>query len=335
MDNTIILYRSNVEKLTLLKKRLASKNPNLSEINCYVKKDLIRMESCEFIFSPWEMPIFTAIEIENYFPNLKAIFYAGGTTKYFARPFLEKNIRVFSAIKINGLAVAEFTIAQILLANKGYFSLFNYGANIINYTYTNSYKKFRGRIKKHSGNFESVIGIVGLGNIGSKVAEFANHFNLQLIGYDPFIDDNKFNMLNIKKVGLEELFATADVVTCHLPNIPSTVNMIDVRLFNLMKPYSTFINTGRGDQVNEKDLCKVFKKRKDLTALLDVTKQEPTKWHSSLNYTKNIYLTPHIAGSNSHEMLRMVDYIYESYRQFLNGENPHGEVTLEIMETQT
>lgn len=73
------------------------------------------------LFSTWGMPALAEEEIARFFPKLKAVFYAAGTVQGFARPFLNRGIRIFSAWGANAVPVAEFTVSQILLANKGFF----------------------------------------------------------------------------------------------------------------------------------------------------------------------------------------------------------------------
>jgi phosphoglycerate dehydrogenase-like enzyme len=77
----------------------------------------------EYIFSTWSMPGGTEDKdnFSRFFPNLKALFYAAGSVKYFGQHYLDKGVRLFSAFAANAIPVAEFTMAQILLANKGYF----------------------------------------------------------------------------------------------------------------------------------------------------------------------------------------------------------------------
>lgn len=330
--NLSVILNNDIRKSNLLKNRLIELDPDFKDIKCISKSELVVSPDCRYIFSRWGMPILTSLEIAQYFPNLEAVFYAAGSVKSFARPFLEKGIKVISATSVNAIPVAEFTIAQILLANKGYFLS---SRKYIGPTRPRRYKQLKKYAESHMGNYESTVGIIGLGNIGSKVAELAKNFDLSLIGYDPYVDDEKFINLNVKRIDLEELFKISDVVTCHLPNIPETKNMIDERLLSMMKPYSTFINTGRGDTVKEKDLLRIMRKRKDLTALIDVALDSPLKLFSGIYFTPNIILSPHIAGSKGNEIIRMIDFVYNSYLQLINGEKPDGEMTLQLMESQT
>ena len=88
----------------------------------YRKTDIISakddFKDTEVIFSTWGMPKFTEEELAEYLPSLKAVFYAAGTVQAFARPFLSRGVRIFSAWAANAVPVAEYTVAQIILANK-------------------------------------------------------------------------------------------------------------------------------------------------------------------------------------------------------------------------
>ena len=95
------------------------------EKNIYTKSNILEnpasFANVEFIFSTWGMPTFTEEEIKACLPSLKCVFYGAGTVQKFARPFLACGAKVFSAWAANAVPVAEMTVAQIILANKGYF----------------------------------------------------------------------------------------------------------------------------------------------------------------------------------------------------------------------
>ena len=86
-------------------------------------ENLTLAKEAEFAFSTWGMPAFTTEEIREYFPSLRALFYGAGTVKNFARPFLEAGVRIFSAWGANAVPVVEYTVSQIILANKGFFRI--------------------------------------------------------------------------------------------------------------------------------------------------------------------------------------------------------------------
>ena len=95
------------------------------EKRIYKKADVITAPAnfgdVEFIFSTWGMPEFTADEIKTCLPSLKCVFYGAGTVQKFARPFLACGVKVFSAWAANAVPVAEMTVAEIILSNKGYY----------------------------------------------------------------------------------------------------------------------------------------------------------------------------------------------------------------------
>lgn len=280
----------------------------------------------EYIFSTWGMPTFTKEEIREIFPCLRCVFYGAGTVQFFARPFLENGIKVFSAWAANAVPVAEYTVAQIILANKGFFPLSRYQSE--------------GMLEKaallkecYPGTFGEYTGIIGAGMIGSLVIKMLKNYNLRIKVFDPFLSDTKAAELGVTKCSLEEVFSDCFVVSNHLANNEQTQNMLRKKHFESMRKYATFLNTGRGAQVNEKDLCDVLKLREDLTAILDVTNPEPPEKGHPFYTLKNCILTPHIAGSYGDEVKRMGDYMLYEYRKFIEGKPSEYEVTLAMLET--
>ena len=102
-----------------------------------------------------------------------------------------------------------------------------------------------------------------------------------------------------------------------------------------MRSDATFINTGRGAQVIERDLIAVLDDRPDLTALLDVTRPEPPEKEFSLYALPNVSLSAHIAGSINDEVVRMADYVLEEYGRWERGENLIYAVSPDMLETMT
>lgn len=264
----------------------------------------------KFILSTWNMPTIDLDIVKKHLPNLKAIFYAGGNINYFAKPFKKLGVKIYSYENINAIPVAEYTLAQILLANKGYFQSSNtYKSYLWNYSYKNSRKYTFSRM----GNFQANIGLIGCGNIGFKLAKLLTKFDLNIYIYDPYISKAKIEKLGAKSVSLKEIFINCDIISNHLADTVQTKKMLDYSLFSLIKKNATFINTARGKQVVEKDLCKVMRLKPDACALLDVTSIEPILPTSCLLRRKNIFITPHISGSNPNEFKRIVISMLNSY----------------------
>lgn len=277
----------------------------------------------EFAFSTWGMPVFTEDEIKEYLPSLKAVFYGAGSVQKFARPFLNCGVKVFSAWAANAVPVAEYTVAQIILANKGFFKTMGYTDR----------KVARKKAAEFPGNYGVKIGIIGAGMIGKLVIRMLKSYHLQVLTFDPFLPDETAEALGVEKVSLETLFRECQVVSNHLANNEQTKGMLCGALFEKMLPNATFLNTGRGAQVVEADLIQVLKARPDLMAILDVTEPEPPEAGSELYTLENCILTPHIAGSSGKEVGRMGAYMKEEYENFLKNAPCKYEVTLEMLKT--
>lgn len=293
----------------------------------YTKSEVLNdpetFKNVEYVFSTWGMPTFTEEEIKKYLPSLKAVFYGAGTVQSFARPFLNCGVKVFSAWAANAVPVAEYTVAQIILANKGFFKTMYYTDRLI----------ARKEFENYSGNYGAKIGIIGVGMIGSLVVQMLKSYHLEVLVFDPFLPAKKADELGVKKVSLETLFSECQVVSNHLADNKQTKGMLKGKLFETMPPYSTFINTGRGAQVVERDLIDVLKIRTDIVALLDVTFPEPPQKDSELYSLKNCILTPHIAGSSGYEVQRMGEYMKAEYKNFTENKPCKYEVTLEMLKT--
>ena len=281
------------------------------------------LHDLEVIFCTWGMFALTEAELDQ-LPNLQAVFYAGGTVGYFAPPMLRRGVTVVSAAAANAVPVAEFTLGQILLANKGYFR------NVHQYHGRPDYSAaFRGR-----GNYGAEVCVLGAGAIGREVIALLRHFRLRVLVFDPFLSHKGAEALGAEKVdSLEEAFARSAVVSNHVPDIPQTEGMLNGALFTSMPDNATFINTGRGRTVNHAELVEVFRGRPDLTALLDVTDPyEPMPMEHPLRALPNVHVSGHIAGSIGDEYGRIADLVLEEYARWRAGEPLKHEVPLLAIE---
>ncbi len=289
-----------------------------------LKENAEFLKDCEFAFSTWGMPKFTKEEIKEYMPSLKAVFYSAGTVQYFAKPFLELGIKVFSAFAANAVPVAEFTFAQISLATKGYFQASKY------------YRILPARslafANTSPGNFGCKVGLVGLGAIGCMVAERLKALDVEVYAYDPFVSQKKADEYGVKLVSLETIFSECDVISNHLANKKELENVFNYKLFKRMKKHSTFINTGRGAQVAEYSLALSLLMHPSRTFIGDVLKREFFPYINPLFWCPNAILTPHIAGSTGKEPQRMAYYMMEELERFTSDGKTRYEVTLESLE---
>ena len=302
------------------------------EPTLYTKDDVLKdpqaFSRVENIFTTWGMPAFTEEEIRTAFPSLKAVYYAAGSVRYFAAPFLSCGVRVHSAWAANAVPVAEYTTAQILLANKGFFK---------SCRLCSKERALRDEAKRYAeeknGNFDASVGIIGAGMIGKMVIRALKSYDLKVLAYDKFLSKEELAALGAEKVTLDELFSRCDTISNHIANLPETVGMLRYEHFSRMKKNATFINTGRGAQVVEEDLLRALLEEPDRTAILDVTDPEPPFENSKLYNLPNVFLTPHIAGSSGNEVRRMGEYMLEEYRRGARNERFLYEVTPKMLET--
>ena len=285
-----------------------------------------QLKQVEVIFSTWGMLPLTAEQIKTYFPSLRAVFYAAGSVQYFARPFLESGVRIFSAASANGVPVAEYSAAQVVLANKGFYQ----AGRIYQ---SQGMKAARDYTALMSGNFGAKVGILGAGVIGRQVIRLLHNYRLELLVFDPFLPQEKAQELNVQKAELLEIFAECQTISNHLANNEKTRGMLDYSLFSRMKPGATFINTGRGAQVVEEDLIRALGEEPGRTAVLDVTDPEPVPEGHPFLSLPNVVLTPHIAGSMNEELGRMGIYMRDAFLCYQRGEPSPYEVTLPMLET--
>ena len=287
------------------------------------REHLPHLADCAYIFSTWGMPVLPEDALAQ-LPALRAVFYAAGSVQAFAEPYLRRKIAVVSAWAANGRPVAAFTLAQILLACKGYFR--------------NTIACRRPAARRSAppvgpGIFEARVALVGAGQIGRQVIELLRPFSIETQVVDPYLTPRAASELGVRLVSLEEAFCTATVVSNHTPNLPATHGMFYGELFRRLPAGATFINTGRGAQVMETELIAVAAERPDLTFLLDVTDPEPPLAASPLYTLPNIQLSSHIAGSLGTEVVCMADCVLDEFENLLLGRPLRYAVSLEMLAT--
>lgn len=314
-------YPSAVESVYVsqIKQQLSERYDFYGETLCKenLSDHLDAAHEAEFIFSTWGMEHFTEEEIQQYFPKVKHLFYAAGSVQEFAREFLDSGVRVYSAWKANAVPVAEFTYAQILLSTKGFWKAAR--------TQDASYAA------KCGGNYHAKVGIIGVGTIGALVAEKLKANEMEVLYYDPFLPQERAEKMGILSASLEKIFTQCDVISNHLANKEELNGILNGNLFSKMKPYATFINTGRGRQVDHDALLEAMREVDTRTALLDVTYPEPLPKEHGLWQCGNVIITPHIAGSIGREVVRMARFMLDEAERVEAGEEPLYEVTAEML----
>ncbi|WP_334107693.1 phosphoglycerate dehydrogenase [Methylobacillus sp.] len=212
-----------------------------------------------------------------------------GTNQVDLAGALERGIPVFNAPYSNTRSVAELVLAQTILLLRGIPE-------------KNALVHKGGWTKSAEGSYEArgkTLGIVGYGSIGSQLSVLAESLGMQIIYFDVIA---KLPLGNARQVAsMEELLSQADVLSLHVPELPSTMNMMRAEEFAQMKRGSIFINAARGTCVDIDALAKALESGHLAGAAIDVFPAEPKsndeEFLSPLRAFDNVILTPHIGGS--------------------------------------
>lgn len=254
-------------------------------------------------------------------PALRAVFYGAGSVRGIVTDaFWGRDILLTSAWAANAVPVVEMTLALITLGMKKAFQCSRL---------TRENRTFE-QAAGIRGLYGAQIGIIGVGKIGRGVLERLKDYDVETFCYDPYLDAEDAAALEATPIGLEEMFEICDAVSVHAPNLPSTHRMIHAEHLGRMKDGALFINTSRGRVVNQNDLIEELKRGR-IFACLDVTDPEPPEEDSPLYVLNNVFLTPHLAGSQGRECLRQGAFVVEEVRRYCRGEPPRHPVTRDMM----
>ena len=308
--------RQTIEKLTdLYPEVINAKNFDEQASN---------LADVEVIFATWGMPRLTAEQLGK-MPKLEAVFYSAGNVRAFAQPIVDHGIMLVGAWDMNAIPVAEMALAQILLSCRGYYRAMR--------EYHEAHDHGKAKAFHRPGVNGETIGLIGMGMIGKRLSSLLQGFSFRVIANDPCLSEEQAAELGVEIVSLEELFRRSYIVSNHIPDLPSTKEILTGSLFGSMREGATFINTGRGAQVSEADLIETLKNRPDLTALLDVTYPEPPDADSELWTLSNVWISPHIGGSVGDEVVRMADCMIEEFQAWESGKPLRYRITKEVLAT--
>ena len=163
-----------------------------------------------------------------------------------------------------------------------------------------------------------IIGIIGFGSIGRRVAKLAEAFDMKVLAYAPRPKD-KGELKTVEFVDLDTLLKNSDIITCHCPLTEETKEMINAENISKMKKSAIFINTSRGPVVDEKALADALNSEKIKAACLDVLETEPALESNPLLKAKNCYITPHIAWAAHETRARLLKILEENIEAYLSG----------------
>ncbi|MBQ1249791.1 MAG: phosphoglycerate dehydrogenase, partial [Selenomonadales bacterium] len=218
--------------------------------------------------------------------NLKVIGRAGvGVDNIDVEAATKKGIIVLNAPEGNTIAATEHSVAMMLAMAR----------NI-----PQAHQSLKGEREWRRSDFVGVelrgktLGVFGMGRIGSGVAKRAIAMEMNVIGYDPYLNEERAKQLGIEIGTVEEIYEKADFITLHMPKTPQTKGMIDAAAIAKMKDGVRIVNCARGGIIDEAALAEALKSGKVAGAAIDVFDGEPVNMDNPLLDCDNIVVTPHL-----------------------------------------
>lgn len=174
---------------------------------------------------------------------------------------------------------------------------------------------------KYTGTelYEKRAGIIGLGRIGALIASRLQAFGVEIVAYDPYVTEARAQQLGVTLLPLDELLATSDFVTIHMPKTPETTGMIGAKQLKAMKQTAYVINVARGGLIDEKALAAALAAGEIAGAGIDVFTSEPPE-DDTLTSAPNILVTPHLGASTDEAQEKAGVSVARSVRLALGGE---------------
>ena len=258
-------------------------------------------------------------------PNLKAMAHMGSSVKRFVSDaFWARRMHLTSAGVALARSVAETTVGLMLVGQKQIWPL---GQHVRDGGWRDSPVWDRWFSREL---FRKKVGIIGASNVGRHVIKLLEPYDATILLYDPFVSQEEAAQLGVIKLGLDELLASADVVSLHAPANKATYQMLNAEGLALMKDDALLINTGRGFLIDELALIEELQKGR-FFAFLDVTDPEPPAIDSPLRTLPNVVVTPHIAGCIEN-CNHMGELAVEELRRFFAGEPAVYQITYEMFQ---
>lgn len=175
------------------------------------------------------------------------------------------------------------------------------------------------------------VGVVGCGNIGSRVIKKLRGLDVEILACDPYLSARRWAELELPHTPLEELLTKADIVTIHVPVNDETRGMFNLDRFNLMKKTAVVVNTARGPIIKTQDLIEALKRGVIAGAGLDVYEKEPPPADFELLTMDNVILSPHIAWYSEEGGWDIRVMIMDDVKAILQGRPPRHVVNKEVL----
>ncbi|RUM08894.1 hydroxyacid dehydrogenase [Rhizobium chutanense] len=274
----------------------------------------------------WGTPPFNDAARQRH-PHLALVAHSAGSIRTLvpARLF-DEGLRVSHAASKIAASVAEFVVAEAMLAMRGIHRLHH------RLRKGGEWLDVRAAVPQRLLGARTV-GIVGAGYVGRAVMRLLVPFGCRVLVVDPFLDDGDAAALGVFKAGLDDMLAQADVVSLHAPVLPETRHMIGARELALLRPGALFINTARAELVDEAALLAEIRSGR-IEAALDVFDDEPLPFDSPFRdpALAHVTISPHAAGHTEEAHFSQGRAMVDEIGRLLRREPLHHEVTRAMLD---
>ncbi|MDK2986761.1 MAG: D-3-phosphoglycerate dehydrogenase / 2-oxoglutarate reductase [Clostridia bacterium] len=219
----------------------------------------------------------------------------------------EKGIKLTITEDANSHAVAEFTVTLMLVLNR---RLFEAHEKLIKQGFWQREQLIGQELQGQ------VLGLIGFGRIGKRVALLAQNLGMKIMVHDPFLKEVP---PGATLVGLDELLTGSDIISIHCPLTSETKNLLNTERLGLLKPTAYLVNTARGGIIDEKALFTMLKEKRLAGAALDVFSVEPPSLSSELQTLSNLIVTPHISAMTHSAQRNMAIMAAREIKKFFLG----------------
>jgi phosphoglycerate dehydrogenase-like enzyme len=289
-------------------------------------KQLVRELTDEEILVVHGAPV--SDEVLKASPNLRAVFCArGGPVNVDVAAATSNGIPVVLAPGKNADAVADLTIALMIMLARNIVKAYDHVRK----------ERIVGKDNYEGNQFfghdlgGKVLGLVGYGRVGSRVASRALGFGMSVLVYDRFIEKSKIEAPGIKVASFETIVSTSDFVSLHARESKENENLFGEKQFGMMKRTAFFLNTARPSMVDEKALFKALSTNQIAGAAMDVIKFDPQNPVSPLLSVENALILPHIGGATYETTTKGATIIARELERYLDGQEMQNVANPEVL----
>lgn len=229
----------------------------------------------------------------------------------------KKNIKTCYTPEANAISAAELTWGLIVACTRRFNRAFG------------QMKSGEWRREPLTGHelYKKTLGIIGLGRVGRRVARVAQAFDMRVVAYDPFIEEDDFKNAGAVRLGWDEVMKDCDILSLHVPLTRETKSFINESTLENLNEGAVLINTSRGKVMNEQHVLQALRSGRISYLGLDVFEKEPLPKSSALLSEPNVILTPHIGANTSEAFERGSQAAVDKVLAFRDGKPLNHELT--------